>query len=81
MDYQHRVTVWNYETGVRTQGIFHTRKEAEEFMVKEDGHQKSYSAEDSTWVYGVFEDRFDVQAAHAVANEWMAANGGVTGRD
>lgn len=81
MEYQHRLTVWDYTTGTRTQGVFRTSKEAENFKDATAGHEKSYTAEMGDWVYGVFEDTFDAAAAMRRKSEWMENWGGCTGRD
>lgn len=81
MEYQHKATVWNYETGDKISGVFKTRKEAEDFALLYEGHEKSYSSEMGTQVYGIFYDTFNVSSAHVKANEWINAIGGVDGRD
>lgn len=81
MEYQHRVTVWNYNTEIVTKGCFRTRDEAEAFRDATEGHEKSYSSEMGNWPYSVFTDTFDASAAQQRARDWMARNGGVTGMD
>lgn len=79
--YQHRVSVWNYETGIVIHAIFRTREAAEKFKDETPGEEKSYTAEFNNWPYGISRRSFDAKAALERGVMWMTANGGVTGRD
>ena len=67
MQYQHRVTIWNFDDQTRTIGVFRSRKEAEEFMLANEGAEKTYTAEmnDQPWPYGVLRQPFNVRAKMA----------------
>lgn len=59
MAYQHKVTIYNHETGIGHRGVFRTRDAAEAFMAATPGQQKSYDAECGTCVYEIYEFPFN----------------------
>lgn len=74
MDYQFTVYHYNYETGVKTEGVFKSYDDAQSFMNKFDGHT-ALGAGPGTKVYGVFESSFNLVAT------MEAYNDGEKGRD
>lgn len=72
MEYQHHVTIWNFDTGMRTIGVFKTRKEAEDFQETTEGREKTYTSQISNWPYGVLSQPFDVEAALKRAEQHAA---------
>lgn len=81
LEYQHRVTVWNYETGMKHMGVFKTREEAEAFQLATQGAEKTYTASMNDWPYGTFSQEFDVEAHRQRQWEWINSHGGVNGSD
>lgn len=81
MEYQHRVTVWNYETGMKHMGVFRSGAEAEKFRDETTGHEKTYSSMMGDWPYGTFSQSFNVDAHNQRQREWCESHGGVNGRD
>lgn len=65
MDYQHRVSVWNYETGIKSRLVCKSRAEAEAFMAATQGDEKCYTAELGDWPYGRWTETFDSKARQA----------------
>lgn len=68
-EYQHRVSVWNYQTGKCHRGVFRTREAAEEMMDRTEGSEKTYTAEMGDWPYGLWVTAFDAREALARAGD------------
>lgn len=81
LEYQHRVTVWNYETGMKHMGVFRTRQEAEAFQNATQGSEKTYTSSMNDWPYGTFSQAFDKEAHLANQLQWIESHGGINGRD
>lgn len=58
MQYQYTVYHYNYETGIKTEGVFKTAAEAQKFKDSFTGHT-ALDSEMGNKVYGIFESRFN----------------------
>lgn len=78
--YQHKVTVFNYDTEMMHIGTFKTQGEAYKFRDTTEGHEKSYSAGMDNWPYGTYSQRFSMDEKRKGWQEFYESHGGDDGK-